>query len=136
MNAISNSCSKVGIIGTPSTIESESYLKLLKKNKKLKKIISESCPIFVPIIEQGLYKKKSVHFLIKDNLKKFQRDQVEALILGCTHYPLIKPIIKKILPNVTLIDSSVEVANSIGSFLSNTENVGPKVNFKREIFFY
>ena len=135
VNAISNSCSKVGIIGTPSTIESESYLKLLKKNKKLKKIISEPCPIFVPIIEQGLYKKKSVHFLIKDNLKKFQRDQVEALILGCTHYPLIKPIIKKILPNVTLIDSSVEVANSIASFLSNTEKVGPKVNFKREIFF-
>jgi glutamate racemase len=135
VNAISNSCTKVGIIGTPSTIESESYLKLLKKNKNLKKIISEPCPIFVPIIEQGLYKKKSIHFLIEENLNKFQRDQVQELILGCTHYPLIKPIIKKFLPKVTLVDSSVEVANSIESFLDKKEKIGSKVNFKREIFF-
>ena len=135
MNAVSNNFSKVGIIGTPSTIESESYLKLLKKNKNLKKIISESCPIFVPIIEQGLYRKKSVNFLIKDNLKKFQRNKVEALILGCTHYPLIKPIIKKFLPNVTLIDSSVEVTNSIESFLNDKEKIEFKNSFKREIYF-
>lgn len=135
VNAVSNNFSKVGIIGTPSTIESESYLKLLKKNKNLKKIISESCPIFVPIIEQGLYRKKSVNFLIKDNLKKFQRNKVEALILGCTHYPLIKPIIKKFLPNITLIDSSVEVTNSIESFLNDKEKIEFKNSFKREIYF-
>ena len=55
--------------------------------------------------------------------------------MGCTHYPLIKPIIKKFLPNVTLIDSSVEVTNSIESFLNDKQKIEFKNSFKREIYF-
>ena len=104
----------IGIIATPSTIDSKTYNNRLKKVKNIKKIISKQCPIFVPIVEEGLKSKGYIDQIINENLNIFKRNKIDGLILGCTHYPILKGKIKKFLgPNVKIFDSSVEIAKSI-----------------------
>ena len=78
----------IGIIATPSTIDSKTYSNRLKKLKNIKKIISKQCPIFVPIVEEGLKSKGYIDQIINENLNIFKRNKIDGLILGCTHYPI------------------------------------------------
>ena len=122
----------VGIIATPSTIESKSYSNRLKKIKNIKKIISKECPIFVPIVEEGIKSKGYIDQIIEENLNIFKKNKIDGLILGCTHYPILKVKIKKFLgPNVTLFDSSIELAKSIDTYLAKTKKVK---SGKKEIY--
>ncbi|MEC9382074.1 MAG: glutamate racemase [Thermodesulfobacteriota bacterium] len=109
---------RIGIIGTSSTIESKTYQKSLKRNSMSTKIFSKACPIFVPIIEQGLSEESYSKIIIKENLELFKRNKVQVLILGCTHYPLIKKHIQKFLgKKVILIDSAEEISKSLLAYL-------------------
>ena len=104
----------IGIIATPSTIDSKTYSNRLKKVKNIKKIISKQCPIFVPIVEEGLKSKGYIDQIISENLNIFKKNKIDGLILGCTHYPILKGKIKKFLgPNVKIFDSSIEIAKTI-----------------------
>ena len=105
---------RIGIIGTASTIESKTYESNIRRIDKSIKTIAKACPIFVPLIEQGLLKKNYSKLIIEDNLAVFKRNAIDALILGCTHYPLIKQDIQDYLgPNVILIDSAQEISKSL-----------------------
>ena len=126
----------LGVIGTSSTINSDSYSKLiLSKNKNIK-VFSKACPIFVPIIEQGLSNKEYFNKIIEDNLRSIKKRNLEALILGCTHYPLIKNNIKNYMGNkITLIDSALEITFSLKDYLKkNFPDKFKKKNNKRHIY--
>ena len=90
---------KIGIIGTETTINSKSYYKQIKKENPKIEIISQACPLFVPIIEEGLFNHTIADKAAKMYLKKINNKQINALILGCTHYPIIKKTIKKNISN-------------------------------------
>jgi len=104
---------KIGVIGTRATIESGAYLKaLLKLDPKLK-IKSLACPLFVPLVEEGWAGSKIAELTALEYLKIFMEFKADTLVLGCTHYPFLKPVIGKILKKTGLIDSAAETAKAV-----------------------
>lgn len=89
---------KIGIIGTNATIESGSFLRHIEDNKK---IYQKACPLFVPIVEEGLFNHKIALLATEEYLKGFKKKGIKIIVLGCTHYPLMKKSIKKYLGEKT-----------------------------------
>ncbi|UCD15425.1 MAG: glutamate racemase [Candidatus Omnitrophota bacterium] len=100
----------IGIIGTRSTVGSRSYEREILKRNADAKVIAKSCPLFVPLVEEGLLRGKIAQEIIDMYLAEFKRKKVDTLILGCTHYPLLKEEICRYLSNVVIVDSAKEVA--------------------------
>ncbi len=97
----------IGIIGTRATINSKSYeleLRNLSENHKLN-IYSKACPLFVPLVEEGMLNSEATKLIANEYLKDFKDKKIDTLILACTHYPLLINVLKEILPDVNLIDS-------------------------------
>ncbi|MDR0852240.1 MAG: glutamate racemase [Clostridiales Family XIII bacterium] len=109
-----NADNRIGIIGTTVTIESDAYRrKILRYNPDLD-IYSAACPVFVPLIEEGIIKNEIMDLSIKYYLDQFiSYNKIDTLVLGCTHYPLIRENILKIYPHLDIIDPSSEVLQSI-----------------------
>ena len=109
---------KVGIIATNSTVKSGKYAKRLKDFRKGLNILSQPCPLFVPLVEEGWLEHEITIQVAKEYLQDFKTAKVDTLILGCTHYPLLKKVIGYVMgPKVTLIDSAKEVALEVKSIL-------------------
>ncbi len=101
---------RIGVIGTRATINSGVYSKLYK-------VVEKACTLLVPFIEEGEIKGKLIEELSKKYLKEIEKSRVEILVLGCTHYPVISNVIKKIIPKVNLINPGVLVARELKEFL-------------------
>ncbi len=108
---------KVGVIGTSATVKSKAYEKEIKKLDKKIKIVSKATPLLVPLIEEGWLFQKTTKDILYYYLKDFKKTKIDTLVLGCTHYPLLKPLIKEILPGINLIDSSEEIAKETKELL-------------------
>ena len=111
---------QIGVIGTETTISSNTYQKKISKQDKNIKVISQACPLFVPIIEEGLVNQKFSFEIAEFYLNKIKNSNIDTLILGCTHYPLFKNTIKKIINhNVLINDSAKVVAEYVKEYLLN-----------------
>jgi glutamate racemase len=101
---------KIAVIGTKATVKSRSYEKEIYKKDKSAKIYTNSCPLFVPMVEDGMLAGDLVDRIVGMYLKDLKNKGVDTLILGCTHYPLLKSRIAAYLKGVHIIDSAEEVA--------------------------
>jgi len=109
---------KVGVIATPATIKSNAYAKKIKQKSSSTRVISKACPLFVPLAEEGWFKNDITFKIASMYLSDMKKKEIDALILGCTHYPLLKSTIKKVMgKRVVLIDSAEEVASKVKSML-------------------
>lgn len=109
----------VGVIGTRATILSDAYARHLRREEPALKVISKPCPLLVPLVEEGWLDNSITLNIVKDYLDIFKKEKVKTLILGCTHYPLLKPIIKRVMGGgVKLIDSAEETAKVVKEILS------------------
>ena len=105
---------KIGILGTQGTIQSNAYGKALQSIIPDIKVISKACPLFVPLVEEGLVEGEIPLSIADFYLKEFQYSDVDTVILGCTHYPLLKKVIGAFLgKNITLVDSGNAIARSV-----------------------
>ncbi len=110
----------VGIIGTETTINSNSYKNTFSKLYPDIKTFEVSCPLFVPIIEEGWQNTKIAYDIAKIYLNKFKNTNIDTLILGCTHYPIMYKVIKSVLSkNISLVFSGEQVTNQTKYFLSD-----------------
>ncbi|RNA67586.1 glutamate racemase [Alteribacter keqinensis] len=126
---------KVGIIGTEGTINSNVYNYALKKINPNIKVHSLACPLFAPMIEQGLLSGKSSRKIVKKTMDQMHKE-IDTLILGCTHYPLIKNLIQEMLGNeVTLVSSSEETAREVSTILEVTNMLNQKVELPKHEFY-
>lgn len=109
---------RIGVIGTEGTIASSSYTKaLLRINYRLK-IFGLACPLFVSLAENGYINKKASYLIAEDYLKFMKKKNIDTLVLGCTHYPPFKKVIRKVMgKNVRLIDSADETASTVKKML-------------------
>lgn len=110
----------VGVLGTVGTIQSESYPIEIHKLFPDIQVTGEACPMWAPLVENKAYDKEGADFFIKENLNNiFAKDpQIDTLILGCTHYPLLLNKIKQFLPKaVELISQGEYVARSLKDYL-------------------
>ncbi|MBF0383137.1 MAG: glutamate racemase [Magnetococcales bacterium] len=120
MVSINDKHSHIGVIGTRSTIASGAYPNTLALLEPQLKVSSLACPLFVPLVEEGWLDHDATIMIVEQNLAPFIKNPVDVLILGCTHYPVLKPVIGKILGKKTkLIDSAEAVAESLGKLFNN-----------------
>ena len=109
---------KIGIIGTPGTIKSGIYIKKLKELDKGFKIFSVACPLLVPLVEEGMVDDYITKEIIKRYLSPLKEKDIDTLILGCTHYPLLEGAIKKVLnKSVKIINPAKSLAKELKVFL-------------------
>lgn len=109
---------RIGVIGTRATIKSEIYEQGINRQRPESKVFSQSCPLLVPLVEEGWLNKQETKMIIRRYLHPLRTRQIDTLVLGCTHYPLLKHLIgPRVGRRVQLIDSSVEVAQAVRSFL-------------------
>ena len=114
-----------GVIGTRATVTSGMYEKKIMAKHPQAKVYSVACPLLVPLVEEGWLNKPETAMIVKKYLLPLKIRQIDTLILGCTHYPLLKTVIqRKIGRRVRLIDSSISVSSSVKAFLAHN----PKVN--------
>jgi len=107
LEKLKQSKEKIGVIGTRATVNSRIY-------SKLNKVVQIPCPLFVPFIEEGEIKGD----LIKNLVNKYiGKSKVDILILACTHYPIIKDVIKNVLPDTELINPGILVAEKLKKYL-------------------
>jgi len=105
---------RVGVIGTPSTIKSSAYKKALEAISPDIEVFSRACPLFVPLAEEGWTEGEISELIAKEYLAPFKGYDIDVLVLGCTHYPLLKPTIQKVMGGgITLVDSAEETAKEI-----------------------
>lgn len=119
----------IGIIGTPATIRSGSYNEALHRLSPDANIIATGCPLFVPLVENGYFNADNAvtRMVAQDYLQDIQKAEVDTLILGCTHYPLIAPIIASLMgPDVTLIDPGRETARAARDILQTSDMLHPQ----------
>ncbi len=114
---------KIGVIGTKGTINSKAYEKSLKALDNSIEVFQKACPLFVPLVEENLINDEITFLVTKKYLEEFKSFGIDTLILGCTHYPIIKNVISKVLgENVNIIDSAIETAKVAKSILKNTND--------------
>ncbi len=119
----------VGLVGTPGTIISNSYP--IETNKLFPDIVitSEACPMWVPLVENGEHESEGADYFVKKNLDNlFKRDQdIDTLVLGCTHYPLLLPLIEKYVPQgVRIVSQGEFVAESLKSYFERHRDIEDK----------
>lgn len=110
----------VGVLGTKGTVNSGSYLKEIGNFYPDIQVYQQACPLWVPFIENGDYKNDGVDYYIRKDLEQLfaQSDDIDAVLLACTHYPLLEHKIRKYLPNgVQLIAQGPIIANSLADYL-------------------
>ena len=118
--ALSTKLKKVGIIATHSTVKSGKYAQRLKSLQPQVRVLSQPCPLFVPLVEEGWLEHDITRRVAQEYLSGFKKAGVDTLILGCTHYPLLKKTIGRVMgKKVVLIDSAREVAMEVKAILKN-----------------
>ncbi len=105
---------RVGVIGTEGTIKSGAYFDAIKAIDPTVAVFTKPCPLFVPLVEEGWTDNEIARLTARMYLQKIKKEWVDALILGCTHYPLLKGIISEVMgKDVMLIDSGHETAAGV-----------------------
>lgn len=97
----------IGIIGTRATIGSKAYELSINEKKDIEKIrtISQACPLFVPLVEEGMIRHPAGRMIAEEYLSPLKNNNTDTLVLGCTHYPLMSDLFREIMPGINLIDS-------------------------------
>jgi glutamate racemase len=113
---------RIGIIGTEATIASDAYriaiLQEAEKQEKQVETVGKACPLFVPLAEEGWTDHAATRLVAEEYLGYLREREVDTLILGCTHYPVLAGIIQDVMgPNVTLINSGIAAAKRVQALL-------------------
>ncbi len=110
---------RIGVIGTEGTIRSEAYTKSLLKRRPEAEVFSAPCPLFVPLVEEGWWSHDVTERVARIYLEPLIQQNIDSLILGCTHYPLLKTVLSKVAgPGIKLIDSAEETARETATLLA------------------
>lgn len=128
----------IGVIGTHATVRSGAYQKAIQGLEPSAKVLAQACPLFVPLVEEGWAGHAVALDVAKAYLSPLRRAGVESVVLGCTHYPLLKPVIAKVLGrDIALVDSARETAREVRELLG-TARLGSgraKVPFSEHRFY-
>lgn len=111
---------KIGVIATEATISSGIYNRYIKENDSNSTVLGKACPLFVPLVEEGLWEDPVTDEIAKRYLTELIDVGIDTLILGCTHYPLIRSTVGRIMgPDVALVNPAYETAHELKGLLKN-----------------
>jgi len=108
----------IGVIGTAGTVASGAYERAIKALRLDAKVHSQACPLFVPLVEEGWFEHPAAELIAREYLEPLKRARIDVLVLGCTHYPLLKPLLSRVMgAEVRLVDSAEETAKTVSQEL-------------------
>ena len=125
----------IGVIGTPATINSNAYARAIHEHDSGIRIFSKACPLFVPLVEEGWLNHPVTRLTAEEYLKPVLAEHIDTLVLGCTHYPLIKSLIQDVVGSeIRLVDSAEAMAEIAAQLLNethlgNAERTPPEYRF-------
>jgi glutamate racemase len=116
---------RIGIMATAATVRSHAYNRAIHKYNADAEIYSQACPLLVPLVENGRYKKDDivVTTVLKEYLEPLLEKDVDTIVLGCTHYPLLQDAIHSIVPDIKIISSSDAAADTLLHGLVRTKDI-------------
>lgn len=110
--AVAHSKNSVGVVGTRATVGSDVYKEVIKESNSKLKVLQKACPLFVPLVEEGMFRDQVTKIMVRRYLTSIRQKNVESLILGCTHYPFLQPLIERFMgKKVKVINSAEAVVN-------------------------
>jgi glutamate racemase len=110
---------RIGVIGTEATISNKAYSNALLKLDDSLKVYEKACPLFVPLAEEGWINHQATKLVAEEYLTELKNENIDTLILGCTHYPILRNVIQEVIgKNVTLIDSGSAASVEVEAYLS------------------
>jgi glutamate racemase len=116
----------IGVVGTAGTIRSGAYERAIRALRPDARVTARACPLLVPLVEEGWMDHPVTAQVVREYVSPLLEDGIDALVLGCTHYPLLRSIFCRALgPGVTLIDSAAETAAEIGRVLRERDLDAP-----------
>lgn len=112
----------IGVIATEATVSSGAYEKAMLAQRGKLEIISRACPLFVPLAEEGWADHAVTRQVAEEYLSELRASRVDTLVLGCTHYPILRPIIEQVMgDHVTYIDSGEAMADEVARLLEERD---------------
>ena len=122
-----SSTGRIGVIGTAGTIGSGAYERAIVALRPDAYVASRACPLFVPLVEEGWLDTEATRLIARDYLEPLAAERIDALVLGCTHYPLLKPLIAEVMgKDVRLIDSAEATAAATRDALTDAVLLAPE----------
>jgi glutamate racemase len=127
---------RIGIIGTEATVASQSYERTLKAIRSDLEVFARACPLFVPLAEEGWIEHSVTRQVAEEYLSELREHSIDTLVLGCTHYPILRQVIQQVMgDDVTLIDSGEAVADVVAEMLAKEELTCTGATSRQEQFF-
>jgi len=119
---------KIGVIGTRATVKSRAYVDGIMQSEPNAAVFQKACPLFVPLVEEQWFDEDITYRVAKKYLDELRTNKIDTIILGCTHYPMVKNVIKKVFNGkINIVDSSISVSDAVKTFLheSGLESTRP-----------
>ncbi len=127
---------RIGVIGTSATIDSGAYTQAIQRLDPAIKVFSQSCPLFVPLVEAGWFNGRISRAIAEHYLAPMARHGIDTLILGCTHYPLLASTIRQVIgPRIKLVDSGEQAAVEVRGVLAGADTLRDRNESPRHRFF-
>ena len=128
---------RIGVLATSATVASKAYTKKILSLNPNSFVLEQACPAFVPMIEMGQFNSLEIRNIAHEYLKPLLEYNVEAIILGCSHYPLLLPLFKELLPDkIRIIDPAIGLARDLDKLIKNEKQICEKlVNYSNTRFF-
>ncbi len=127
---------RVGVVGTLATVGSRAYVHALEKRRPGVDVHQRACPLFVPLVEEGWLDHAVTREVAEEYLAELRDARPESLILGCTHYPLLAPLLARVMgPDVKLVDSGAEAARATAGLLASRGLLAPEAGEPQHRFY-
>lgn len=115
----------IGIIATSTTVNSNAYARAIHAHNPQARVQSQACPLLVPLVEEGWLDHEVTRLTVREYLKPLLAEDIDTLVLGCTHYPLLKPLVKQEAPRLQLVDSATTTAEAAARALAAAGLLNP-----------
>lgn len=125
---------RVGVIATEATVRSGFFQKMFKEKDPSLDVDVKACPLFVPLIEEGKVGHDVIKPIVKAYLRGYLQKPVDVLVLGCTHYPLLSPVLSEILGDIPLIDMAIATVESAQNYLTENNLLSKSQETSHEFF--
>lgn len=124
----------IGVIATSTTVNANAYARAISAYDTEIRVQSQACPLLVPLVEEGWLDHEVTRLTLREYLKPLLAENIDTLVLGCTHYPLLKPLLKQEVSHLALVDSAITTADAVACELAagkllNTTNATPDYQF-------
>jgi glutamate racemase len=117
---------RIGVIGTQATVRSRAYANALLARSDHVKVFARACPLLVPLVEEGWLRHPVTRAVLREYLMPLSRHRIDTLVLGCTHYPLLKSAIRRVVGSrIALVDSAESCADDVQKLLREARLLAP-----------